>query len=496
MELINIIDYIIDFFKYLFNITEEDIIIHNKNIKERDNRISDNKKSNNQNVESTHKLYFKLNDNEKKKKYELLKKYNDYQTLGDYKKKLPYVPDEIEFNILKAKVEYMEFPINLRAKFGMIIAIKIALLSYLFDLNDEEPYYSRFIITSNPDNLRGNTNYETISQNMDNQLKELYSKTYDPTLLRLKNNNTLDYYLDNRHSYQKIERTSFENIKKPCDSLFLYECYKDVYLKIIKNIFENKYDTFKNFYDKNNVLLHDLTIPQCYIPFLNKNKEEFEKYKKHNSYYILPELCLDFSYELYDIECHIIWLVYINIKIKNTIQDEIEKNNEDKDYKYIFSYIVNEYERLLTIERDKNKIYANFGYNKDKLSLYKYYLIGQNENREVDNNLWLDDYIDMFKYSYELFVNNVLNKMNINEIKHLTNKEIHNKINEIYLEIENIKKQIVNFDTIKCDTQEHETKKIIRNYIKKILKSQLKGGKKKKTYKKKKKRRKSKKKSV
>ena len=86
--------------------------------------------------------------------------------------------------------------------------------------------------------------------------------------------------------------------------------------------------------------------------------------------------------------------------------------------------------------------------------------------------------------------------MNINEIKHLTNKEIHNKINEIYLEIETIKKTIVNFDTIKCDTEEYETKKIIRNYIKKMLKSQLKGGKKKKTYKKKKQRRKSKKKSV
>jgi hypothetical protein len=184
--------------------------------------------------------------------------------------------------------------------------------------------------------------------------------------------------------------------------------------------------------------------------------------------------------------------VYINIKIKNTIQEEIDKKNVDYkgDYTSIFSYIVDEYERLLNKERNKNGIYANFGYKKDKLSLYKYYLLReyQEEDKKLDNNLWLDEYINIFKYSYELFINNVLNKMNIdiNKIKDLTNKDIHNKINEIYLEIEQIKKEIVNFDTIKCDTNQYKTKKIIRDYIKKILKSNFKGGKKKKTYKKKK----------
>jgi regulator of replication initiation timing len=73
------------------------------------------------------------------------------------------------------------------------------------------------------------------------------------------------------------------------------------------------------------------------------------------------------------------------------------------------------------------------------------------------------------------------------KIEELTNKQIHDKINELYEHIQSIKKTIENFnEKMNANTQEYETKKIIRDYIKKILKSNFKGGKKKKTYKKKK----------
>lgn len=209
--------------------------------------------------------------------------------------------------------------------------------------------------------------------------------------------------------------------------------------------------------------------------------------------------------EIYDIEYHIIWIVYINIKIRNIIQENIEKDNKIKeDYNKIVSYITGEYSKLLKLEKDKNHINGDFGYTKDKLELYKDYIWNENMFSNVvpkvvliDNNLWLNKCLEQCNFSYELFVNCVLSKINMDEIQDLTNKEIHDKINELYEHIETIKKKIENFDKrMNANTQEYETKKIIRNYIKKILKSQLKGGKKKKTYKKKKQRRKSKKKSV
>lgn len=518
MELINIIDYIIDFFKYLFNITEEDIEIHNRMNKikqdvDKNKHKSEDKIKDKSENESSHKVYIKLNKKEQDKKYNLLKQLTDTllkqltdtesfdeyieQYIKQYIDELPYEPDKIETLILYTRIE-IDRKLLFIPLFDNIIKIKINLLSYLFNLNGETPYYSQFIMSSNPDNIKDMT-YDNITRNMNNHHKQLYSKTYNPKLVRLKNNDTLNYYMDNRHSYQIIERDGFEKIKRPCESLFLYECYTNVYSEIIEKI--KNYDSFQDFYKENKTSLDDLTIPQCYIDFLTKNKEQFEKYKKTNKNYILPELGVSFLNEIYDIEYHIIWIVYINIKIRNIIQENIEKDDKIKDdYNEIVSYINLQYIALLELEKKKNHINGDFGYNKDKLKLYKDYIWNEIMFPNVvliDNNLWLNKCLKECNFSYELFVNYVLSKKNMDNIYHLTNKQIHDKINELYQHIETIKKNIENFDTIMNDnTLEYETKKIIRNYIKKILKSQLKGGKKKKTYKKKKKRRKSKKKSV
>lgn len=515
MEFINkIINYIIDFFRYLFNITDEDIEIHNrmnemKHEQDKTQHKSEDKSEN----ESSHKVYIKLNKKEQDKKYNLLKqfidtksfeKYIDIESFEKYIDHLPYEPDKIEKFILYKRIEDLKESslILLISLFDNIINIKINLLSYLFNLNGETPYYSQFIMSSNPDNVRDMT-YDNITRNMNNHHKQLYSKTYNPKLFRLKNNDTLNYYMDNRHSYQIINRDGFEKIKRPCESLFLYECYTNVYSEIIEKI--KNYDSFQDFYKENKTSLDDLTIPQCYIDFLTKNKEQFEEYKKKNKNYILPEVGLFFLNEIYDIEYHIIWIVYINIKIRNSIQENIEKDDKIKDdYDEIVSYIDLQYIELLELEKKKNHINGDFGYNKDKLELYKDYIWNENMFPNVvpkvvliDNNLWLNKCLGLCNFSYELFVNCVLSKINMDEIQDLTNKEIHDKINELYEHIQNIKKKIKNFNKImNANTQEYETKKIIRNYIKKILKSQLKGGKKKKTYKKKKQRRKSKKKSV
>jgi hypothetical protein len=498
MEFINkIINYIIDFFKYLFNITDEDIEIHNRmNLVKHEQDKTKHKTKDKSENESSHKVYIKLSKQDKK--YNLLEQFIDTESFDEYIDHLPYEPDKIETLILYTRIEE-ERKLLFIPLFDNIINIKINLLSYLFNLNGETPYYSQFIMSSNPDNVRDMT-YDNITRNMNNHNKQLYSKTYNPKLVRLKNNDTLNYYMDNRHSYQIINRDGFEKIKRPCESLFLYECYTNVYSEIIEKI--KNYDSFQNFYKENKTSLDDLTIPQCYIDFLTKNKEQFEEYKKKNKNYILPEVVgLSFLNEIYDIEYHIIWIVYINIKIRNSIQENIEKDDKIKnDYNEIVSYINLQYIELLELEKKKNHINGDFGYNKDKLELYKDYIWNENMFPKVvliDNNLWLNKCLGLCNFSYELFVNCVLSKINMDEIQDLTNKEIHDKINELYKHVESIKKNIENFDKImNANTQEYETKKIIRNYIKKILKSQLKGGKKKKTYKNKKQRRKSKKKSV
>ena len=493
MDSINkIINYIIDFFKYLFNITEEDIEVHN--------RMNQTKyELHKTEHEPSDKVYIKLSKQDKK--YNLLKQLTDSEMFQQYIDELPYEPDKIETLILYTQIEE-DRKLSFISLFDNIINIKINLLSYLFNLNDETPYYSQFIMSSNPDNVKDMI-YDNITRNMNNHHKQLYSKTYDPKLIRLKNNNTLNYYMDNRHSYQIIKRDGFEKAKRPCESLFLYECYTNVYSEIIKNI-EN-YDSFQDFYKESKTSIDDLNIPQCYIDFLTKNKEQFEEYKKKNKNYILPEVGLYFLNEIYDIEYHIIWIVYINIKIRNNIQENIEKDNKIKDdYNEIVSYINLQYIALLKLEKEKSHINGDFGYNKEKLKLYKDYIWNEIMFPNVvpiDNNLWLDKCLKQCNFSYELFVNCVLShqesKKKIINIEELTNKQIHDKINELYEHIETIKGKIENFDgKMNANTQEYETKKIIRNYIKKILKSQLKGGKKKKTYKKKKHKRKSKKKSV
>lgn len=285
MEFINkIINYIIDFFKYLFNISEEDIEIHNrmnemKHEQDKTKHKSEYKTKDKSENESSHKVYIKLNQKEQDKKYllEQLKQLTDSKMFDEYIDHLPYEPDKIEKLILHTQIEETK-KISLISFFDNIINIKINLLSYLFNLNDETPYYSQFIMSSNPDNVIKYTHYDNIKQNMNNEFEQLYSKTYNHKLVRLKNNDTLNYYMDNRHSYQIIKRDGFEKIKRPCESLFLYECYTNVYSEIIEKI--KNYDSFQDFYKENKTSLDDLTIPQCYIDFLTKNKEQFEEYKK------------------------------------------------------------------------------------------------------------------------------------------------------------------------------------------------------------------------
>ena len=480
MEFINkIINYIIDFLRYLFNITEEDIEIYD--------RMNSTKQALDKNDKPIYYIYTQLNSFEPYKQNELSTQFTDLIEFKKYMNELPYEPDKTEYNIMRANIEDLNKSLFLNALFNNIIIIKKNLLCYLFNLNSETPYYSQFIMSSNPDNLE-EMSYDNITKNMDDQFKQLYSNTYDPKLVRLKNNTTLNYYIDKRHSYQIIgqgikREKKFKDVKRPCESLFLYECYTNVYREIIKNI-EN-FDSFQHFYEENKTLLRDLTIPQCYIPFLTRNNELFEEYKKKNENYILPELSLYCLNEIYDIEYHIIWIVYINIKIRNIIEKNIENNNDD--YNKIVSYISEEYSKLLEVEKKESNIHGSFGYDTHKLKLYEDYLFNEVPH-VIDNNLWIDKYLVECNFSYELFVNYVLSKENMDEIYNLTNREFHNKIDELYKNIKAIKITIENFtekmNVSSCD--HNETKKIIRNYIKKILKSNFKGGKKKKTYKKKK----------
>ena len=262
MDFINkIINYIIDFFKYLFNITEEDIELHN--------RMNQTKyELDKTEHEPSHKVYIKLSKQDKK--YNLLKQLTHSEIFEQYINHLPYEPDEIEKNILYTQIEE-DRKLLFIPLFDNIINIKINLLSYLFNLNGETPYYSQFIMSSNPDNVK-DTSYDNITRNINNHHKQLYSNIYDPKFVRLKQNDTLNYYMDNRHSYQIINRDGFEKTKRPCQSLFLYECYTIIYHEIIKNI-EN-YDSFQDFYKENKTLLDGLNIPQCYIDFLTNGETE------------------------------------------------------------------------------------------------------------------------------------------------------------------------------------------------------------------------------
>lgn len=501
MEFINWIQKNIYYlYEYLFNITKDDAIIE-KNIKE--TAQTNSKLITNRNLTTTipqtslvsttiksreripiHKVYIQLSQREKSKKFNL-----SIENFDKYINNLPYEPDRIECQILKARQMELDEYLLLNASFKNIINIKINLLCYLFNLNDERPYYSHFITSSNPDNIIYDKSFENITANMNDNLKQLYSETYDPRLVRLKNNSSLDYYIDNRHLYQIIDRKGFEKARRPSESLFLYECFTMVYSKIIRNI-EN-FEYFRDFYGKNIRSLNNLIIPKCYIPFLTENNKLFNEYKKTNRNYILPETRLFCLNQIYYIEYHIIWIIYINIKIRNIIEKNIEKNIEVKDdYDKVALYISGEYNRLLEQEKKKHNINKDFGYQADQLELYKDYI--HNNDEEINNNSWINHCLYQCNFSYELFVNYILKQRKMDKIDHLSNEQIHNEINEIYLDIERIKDNITDFDTkITSIIYESETKKIIRNYIKKIIKSKLIGGKKKNTYKKKKQKRKS-----
>ena len=462
-------------YEYLFNITKYDVIINN-NMKTTNkmNRILNSYNTRNEeltkitpetsvlpkktnikiiNNNEIHRVYIQLSQTEKSKKFDL-----SIENFGKYINDLPYEPDRIECYILKAiQMEVDECEL-LNAAFKNIITIKINLLYYLFNLNGEQPYYSQFIMSSNPDNMIYDKSYEIITTNMNDNLKQLYSETYEPMRVRLKNNSSLDYYIDNRHLYQIIDRDDFEKARRPCESLFLYECFTMAYSIIIENI--QNFEYFRDFYGKDIISLNNLIIPKCYIPFLTKNNELFKKYKKTNKNYILPETRLYCLNQIYYIEYHIIWIMYINIKIRNTIEKNIEKNIEVKDeYDKVASYIGEEYNRLVEEEKKKHNINGNFGYQADKLELYKDYI--HNIGEELNNNSWINYCFNQCNFSYELFVNYLLKQRKMDKIYHLSNKEIHNEINKIYLDIKTIKDNITDFNTkiTSITTYESETKK-------------------------------------